>query len=237
MKVCGRLCGIGIGPGDSELITLKGVKLLGCAKHLVVPKSRLSSNSLAFEIVKPHLNPSAKVHEVIFPMTSQAEAQRAGWAKAASEVFAILSSGEDVCFPTLGDPFLYSTYIYLVRVLREMEPDLSVITIPGVNSFSAASAKAEFSLGEGGQTVTIVPATGSLSELRGALAKGGTTVIMKIGGRLSSVIELLEEFGAMEASVFFSHLGMENEMVETDLNRLKDRGQETGYLSIILTKT
>lgn len=233
----GTLFGIGIGPGDPDLITLRGVRLLSSCHHVVVPKAAEAAESVALRIIRSHLNPAAEVHELVFPMTTQQDRLTARWRESAAYVQSILSRGEDVCFPTLGDTFLYSTYIYLVRALRSLEPELRIVTIPGVTAFSAVAAVTEFPVGEGKRSVTIIPTADDLTDLREALERPGTVVIMKVGKRLEAVLDLLEEHNIMESSVFAAHVGMPNEHVETDLRQLRGRGERTGYLSIILTVT
>jgi precorrin-2/cobalt-factor-2 C20-methyltransferase len=230
----GTLYGIGIGPGDPELITLKGARLIGGCRNLFVPKARTASESVALAIARPLVGPEAKIEELIFPMTADREELTAKWDEAAARVAEILAAGEDACFLTLGDPLLYSTYIYLVRALRKRLPDLKAVTIPGITAFGAAAARAEFPVGEGREPVTIVPAADDLTAVRRALAAGGTVVLMKIGKRLPEVLDLLDAEGLLDASVFVSHATMERERIETDLRRLKAEGPEAGYLSIIL---
>lgn len=233
----GTLFGIGIGPGDPDLVTVKGAALLSRCRHVVVPKASRSAESVALSIIRKHLNPGAKIHEVVFPMVTRKETLEVRWRESAERVADILATGEDVCFPTLGDAFLYSTYIYLVRSLLQIHPDTPIVTVPGVTAFSAAAAATGFPVGEGTQPVTIIPAADDLSELREALNSGGTVVIMKVGKRLPAVLDLLEEHDALEGSVFAAHVGMENEHVETDLRKLRGAGEEAGYLSIILARS
>jgi precorrin-2/cobalt-factor-2 C20-methyltransferase len=235
--MAGTLYGIGIGPGDPDLITVKGVQCLSRCRHVLVPKASESAESTALRIVRKYLNPGAEIHETVFPMTTRQERLAPRWHEAASFVASLLSQGEDVCFPTLGDPFLYSTYIYLVRALRNIQPEARIVTIPGVTAFSAAAAAAEFAVGEGKQSVTIIPTADDLAALRDALGRPGTVVIMKIGKRLEAVLDALEEHEAMEPGVFAAHVGMAEEYLEKDLRKLRGCGKETGYLSIILTKT
>ena len=118
----GTLYGIGIGPGDPELITLKGARLIGGCRNLFVPKARTASESVALTIARPLVGPEAKIEELLFPMTADREELSTKWDEAAARVAAILAAGEDACFLTLGDPLLYSTYIYLLRALRKTAP-------------------------------------------------------------------------------------------------------------------
>ncbi len=230
----GTLYGIGIGPGDPELITLKGARLIGGCRNLFVPKARTASESVALTIARPLVGPEAKIEELLFPMTADREELSTKWDEAASRVAAILAAGEDACFLTLGDPLLYSTYIYLLRALRKTLPDLTAVTVPGITAFGAAAALAGFPVGEGREPVTICPAADDLTAVRRALSQGGTVVLMKIGKRLPEVLDLLDAEGLLDKSVFVSRATMEGERIETDLRRLKADEPEAGYLSIIL---
>jgi precorrin-2/cobalt-factor-2 C20-methyltransferase len=230
----GTLYGIGIGPGDPELITLKGARLIGACQHLFVPKARTAAESVALAIARPLVGPEARIEELLFPMTADRGELAEKWDAAAGRVAAVLESGEDACFLTLGDPLLYSTYIYLVRALRKRLADLDIITVPGIMAFGAAAALTAFPVGEGREPVTIVPAADDLAAVRRALAAGGTIVLMKIGKRLPEVLDLLESGGLLGKSVFVSRATMADQRIETDLRRLKAEGPEAGYLSIIL---
>ncbi len=233
MKI-GTLYGIGVGPGDPELITVKGARLLGQCQHVFVPKPRTAADSVALSVAGIYLNPSSQVHELIFPMTSdQADLSR-HWTASAGEIASVLKNGEDACFLTLGDPLLYSTYIYLLRELKALWPGAGVVTVPGVTAFSAAAALSGFPVGERKETVTIIPTADDLGNVQRALSGGGTVILMKIGRRLREVLNLLEEAKVIDRSVFVSHAGMENERVETDLRLLRAEDPQAGYLSIIL---
>jgi precorrin-2/cobalt-factor-2 C20-methyltransferase len=230
----GTLYGIGIGPGDPELITLKAARLISTSKNIFVPKARTAAESVALDIARPLVGTGAKIEELLFPMTADPQELAKRWREAASRVAGVLQTGEDACFLTLGDPLLYSTYIYLLRALRQLLPDLASVTVPGITAFGAAAALTDFPVGQGRQPVTIVPAADDLAAVRQALAAGGTVVLMKIGKRLAEVIDLLEREGLLGAAVFVSHATMAQQRIETDLRRLKAEGPEAGYLSIIL---
>lgn len=231
----GTLYGIGVGPGDPDLITLKGARIIGQSSHVFVPKARKGAESVALSIARRHVSSSASIHEVHFPMTTDRTELLAKWDESAHAVAEVLESGSDACFLTLGDTFLYSTYTYLLRALRRRIPDVRVVTIPGITAFSAAAAQAEFPVGEGKEIVTIVPTADDLDSVRQALQVGGTVVLMKVGKRLPQILALLEMADAIDRSAFVSHVGMENERIETDLNKLRSSDEDKlGYLSTIL---
>lgn len=230
----GTLYGIGVGPGDPELLTVKAARLLGRCRHVVVPRSRQAADSVALDIARPHLRPDAQVHEMVFPMSSDAELLRRSWQAAARQVLDVLQTGEDCCFLTLGDALLYSTYIYLLRELRALAADVKVQTIPGITAFSAAAALASFPIGEAKGLVTIVPAADDMTQLQQALDRGGTVVLMKIGKRLTAILDELESRGLLGSGVFVSRATMPDQHIETDLSKLRGAPEDFGYLSILI---
>jgi precorrin-2/cobalt-factor-2 C20-methyltransferase len=230
----GTLYGIGVGPGDPEWLTVKAVRLLSACRHVCVPKPRDAAESVALEIARPHLRADAVIHQTTFLMTSDPALLRQSHRRAAEEVLAVLSTGEDCCFLTLGDALLYSTYIYLLRELRELCPAVHIETVPGITAFSAAAALTNFPIGEGKQPVTIVPASDDFAALRRALDGGGTVVLMKVGARLQQVLDELAGRGLTGRAVFVSHAGMAQQRIETDLTKLRDVPEQVGYLSIMI---
>lgn len=230
----GAFYGIGIGPGDPELITLKGVRILSQCRRVFVPKARTAADSVALRIAGQHLRADAEVIELVFPMTQDRAELSERWEESARQVAAALKTGEDACFLTLGDSLLYSTYIYLLRALKNHVPDLRVVTVPGVTAFSAAAALTHFPIGERKEPVTIVPAADDVAAVERAIETGGTVVLMKVGKRLGSIVDLLERVGVIDRAVFIARAGQKGERIETDLRKLRGEGPETGYLSIIL---
>jgi len=218
-------------------MTFKGVKVLGKCPHVFVPKARQDAESLALNIARKHVNPEAKIHEILFPMTTDKKELEERWEESARQIAEVLETGSDACFLTLGDAFLYSTYIYMLRALRRRLPEADVVTIPGITAFSAAAAVSEFPVGEAKEPVTIVPTADDLDEVKRAIRSGGTVVLMKIGKRLDRILEVLESEGAIGRSVFVSHVGLENQRVVKDLNMLKGGDTDRGYLSVILVRS
>jgi precorrin-2/cobalt-factor-2 C20-methyltransferase len=230
----GTLYGIGVGPGDPEWITVKGARVLAQCRRIFVPKSKEERDSAALQIAQSYISAEAQVRELSFPMITDPHKLALHWDEAARQMAEVLEKGEDCCFLTLGDLFLYSTYIYLLRALRKMIPDLDVVSIPGINAFSAAAALTEFPVGEAKEQVTIIPTADDLGAVKNALAQGGTVVLMKIGKRLESILDILEEEGLLDRAVFVGRAGQVGQRIETDLRRLRTNEPTTGYLSIIL---
>jgi len=230
----GTFYGIGTGPGDSGWMTVNGAAILARCPHVFAPKARIKSESLALSIAQPYIGAATTVHEQIFPMTKDAEELDARWRESAAEVAAVLEQGEDACFLTIGDPMLYSTYIYLLRALRERLPDVVVETVPGVTSFCAAASLTNFTLGERKEPLTIIPAADDLGAVERALSSEGTVVLMKIGGRLPEILKLLDAHNVIDQSVLIARAGQPEQRIITDLRDLSPDDADVGYLSVIL---
>ena len=232
----GTLYGLGVGPGDPEWIPVKAVRILAACRHVFVPKARGEGESVALDIARCYLRPDAVVQELTFPMSKDHGVLAECWRQAAEEVCRCLQQGEDAAFLTLGDPLLYSTYIYLLRAVRELQPEISAVTVPGITAFSAAAALANFPVGQGKQLVTIVPASDDLQQFADALDRGGTVVLMKIGDRLPNALDVLRARGLLPRAVFVSRAGMPQQRVETDLTKLQELEPKAGYLSILIVQ-
>src|SRR5512139_4020287 len=102
----GTLHGIGVGPGDPELITMKGARLLRSCRHIFVPKARTAADSVALSIANKYLPAQSEIHELVFPMTSDRVELSRRWRASSREIAGVLAGGEDACFLTLGDPLL-----------------------------------------------------------------------------------------------------------------------------------
>jgi precorrin-2/cobalt-factor-2 C20-methyltransferase len=233
----GTFYGIGVGPGDPELLTVKAARILGQCPHVVVPKAKADGDSLALEIAHSYVHGGAEIHELVFPMTTDKAELSRSWRESARKIAALLETGADVCFLTLGDALVYSTYIYLLRELKLVLPGVHAITVPGITSFSAVAALTHFPLGEGKEPITVIPAADDLTAVREALKNAGTVVLMKIGKRLGDILDLLEAQGVIGEAVFVQRAGQLTQRIELDLRQLRGREAEAGYLSVILVHT
>jgi precorrin-2/cobalt-factor-2 C20-methyltransferase len=230
----GVLYGISLGPGDPDLITIKGAAILSACRHVFVPRGREGSENAVLALARSHLHPEAEVQEIIFPTSVDRCEVEAAWAESAPAMIELLEKGEDVALVTRGNMLFYSNYARLLRVLRRHIPDLKVITIPGITPFVAASALVNFPLGRAKEPITILPGAEDLEELRRALSAGNTLIIMNVGRRLGGILDVLEAAGAIGRSVFVSQAGMEDQLIETDLRKLRGHDTEVQHLSTIL---
>jgi precorrin-2/cobalt-factor-2 C20-methyltransferase len=230
----GTFFGVSVGPGDPELITLKGKRILEHANYVFVPKARIKADSIALSIVERHISRFAKIQEIVFPMVTDSVSLKAHWRNAAGSVVKVLTAGKDAVFITIGDALFYSTHIYLARALKEALPGLQTVTVPGVTAFSAAAALTSFPVGEGKHPVLIVPMSDDMDAVDRALAFSGTVVLMKVGKRLEEIVRLLLKHGLADQSVFVARAGLNGERIEADLVRLKNEDPQVGYLSTII---
>lgn len=230
----GRFYGIGVGPGDPELLTLKGHRLLTQAAVLCYPETAAERGSIALSIVSQLVQGEKEHLPLAFPMTRNRESLEAAWREAAGRVLTRVHQGQDVAFITLGDPAFYSTYGYLVRRLREMDPEVQVETVPGVTAFSAGAAALNLALGEGKEKVAIVPSVEDPAALPEILRTFEGVILMKVHRNFSRVVDLITEEGRKGDAFFVSRLGHPGGFIEGDLDRL--RGQELDYLSMIILR-
>lgn len=229
----GKLYGVGVGPGNPEWLTLQAVRVLQSCQVIFAPRARIKKESLALEIVKPHLIADAVIRELTFPMSKSARVLDEAWNEAADAVEKELRAGNDVGFITIGDCMLYSTYIYLKRALEQRIPDLCSENIPGIPAFVAAASLADIPLGEGRQPLVIVPASGDLSRVEWALESGGTVVVMKVGEKLPVLRELLQNHKVNNKAILASRVGLcDQHIVSLEADNRIDT--ETAYLSLAL---
>lgn len=230
---------IGVGPGDPELLTLKGARALGKAGCICVPRGKEKGGSLALSIVRQAIDLGEKeIIEAYFPMrhvrgTAHGEELEARWNETVLAVLERLGRGIDTAFITLGDPTLYSTFFYLCDRLLEASPELAIEIIPGVSSINAAAARARLPLGLGDERIAILPAP-SAADLRTALGAFDTVVIMKARKVFPTVVAVLAETDLSGKAVYVSRLGMADERVSRDLASVAVR--DLDYFSLVIVR-
>jgi precorrin-2/cobalt-factor-2 C20-methyltransferase len=230
-----RLFAVGVGPGDPELLTLKAVRILGAADVIVAPTGSAEAASYALGIVAEHLDRNRQlVLERVFPMSRDEQELQPHWEATASEVAGHIRVGRTVAFITIGDPLLYSTFLYLLRILRERYADIAVEVVPGITSVSAAAAAAGLPLGMAAERLAILPATHEAAGLRQTLCDFDCVVLMKVSRVFDQVYALLVELGLEQQAVFVRRVGSPAEEVVTDLATLV--GKQLDYLSLLIVR-
>lgn len=232
--MAGKFYGVGVGPGDPELMTLKAKRILDRADIICAPKSKEGTESIALSIVDEVVSTEGKIEDLIFPMTHDQERLDKFWNEAVDEIQAKLKTGHKVAFITLGDPLLYSTYIYVLERLKNRSLAVEIETVPGVNSFSACAAAMNQPLAEKNETLSIIPATYDYDNLDEILATFDNTVLMKVARNFDEVVAKLEKLDMKENSFYASKCGRSEELLTEDLDDLV--GDELDYLSLIIAK-
>ncbi len=226
----GKLYGLGVGPGDPELMTLKAVRLIRECGVIAVPASGRETNA-ALEIARgavPEIE-TKELLEVSMPMIRDESMLKESHDKAAEAVIAELEKGKDVAFLTLGDPSIYSTYIYVHDRVRTKGYKTEIV--PGIPSFCAVAARLNEGLTEASEALHIIPA--SYEGLEEALALKGTRVLMKSGKSIGKVKALLQNTEKTPDVKMVERCGMQGERV---FERLEDLDEEAGYFSVLVVK-
>ncbi len=216
----GRLYGVGVGPGDPDLLTLKALKVIQKVPHLFVAASSKNHYSLALDIVRPHLPKDQKVRRLSFPMTYETSRLTQAWEKNAKEVLEALEQGE-AAFLTLGDPTLYSTFGYLVRTLLNWVPELDYEVIPAVSAAQAAAARLKLSLAEGEDRLLLASAAQGAKVVRDLASQVETLVLYKVYRKAPDILAALKECGRLAETRGVSRCGMPQEKI-WDLKELKE---------------
>jgi precorrin-2/cobalt-factor-2 C20-methyltransferase len=223
----GTLYGVGVGPGASDLITLRAAELLRRVPVLALPRSSDFGASMAWKIARPVVGdvPGQERLFLTFPMSKEPERLRPAWDKAFDAIGARLLRGLDVAFATEGDPSLFSSFIYLAAEAPRRWPGVRVEIVPGVSSLAAVPAATGIPLADGQERIAIVPGTYGLGDLEQLLRAFDTVVLMKIGPELPRVLQALERTGLSERAVYVSRATMPEQRIERDLrNVAAERG-------------
>ena len=235
------LIGIGVGPGDVELLTVKAVKAIQNADIIMCPASSEDRPSIAFSVVSPIIDKSKnqKIVKLIFPMTKNKDILEATWKKNAKIMAETVLTGKNVVYLTIGDPYLYSTWIYMHKDLKENYPDMDINVIPGIVSMFTFASKVGVSIAEGAEKVAIIPSCYDLSSVKEIAKNSESMIFLKDGRYFDKVIEVLKESGFPDNSIFAigQDLGTKNEIIrKMTLGEVNDDTLTTKYFSILVVK-
>ncbi|MFJ5150020.1 precorrin-2 C(20)-methyltransferase [Streptomyces sp. NPDC088353] len=215
-----RLIGVGVGPGDPELVTVKGVNALRAADVVVVPVMGASDGTDGGERGRAeatvlHYVPAEKVVRVVFALNERSDRARreAAWDAAGERVAGLLQARGTVAFATIGDPNVYSTFTYLAQTVAALVPGTVVETVPGITAMQDLAARSGAVLTEGTEPLTLVPVTAGASVLKEALNGPGTVVAYKFGRQAREVAEALRDSGRIDDAVWGSALGLPEESI------------------------
>lgn len=230
MNKLGKLYGIGVGPGDPDLLTIKAVKALEKIDILYTPKASKGGNSTAKKIIEGYIREDLLVKERYFPMVNDVETKIKVWDDIAKEIIEDVQSGRNVGLVSLGDPMIYSTYVY---ILERVEEKIDVETIPGISSFNNISSSNNFPLSMDKEAMAIVPSTENIDRIRRILTDFDSVVLMKVYKNFKEILELIFELGLKENAILVSNSSMDSEQVYIDLDYVYEL-DAIGYFSTII---
>lgn len=229
----GIFYGVGVGPGDPELLTLKAIQTIKNADVIIAPKTEKKEDSVALTIAQPYIKVDAYVAMLVFPMVFDAKTLSEAWLENKNTILGYLQAGKKVVFLTLGDAMFYSTYIYVFELLQGC--GFPIVTIPGITAFAAIGSQLGYPLVEGNDTLTIIPATMDEAKMDKVLAVADNVVMMKVYKNFPQIREQLKLHGLAENAVMISRCGLDDEQVLRNLQQV-DEAYKPNYLSTILAR-
>ena len=229
--MAGKLYGIGVGPGDPELMTLKAKRLIEECDIVAVPVKKEGEESVALNIARGAASvPEEKVRRILFTMNKD-KAKREECRQAAAEaIMEYLDAGQSVAMPVLGDVGIYSTYSYVHKKLIQAGYEVQMIS--GIPSFCAGASKANISIVEGNEGFGVIPSLKGIDQVKKAMGVFDNLVIMKVGSHVKEVYDILKAEGKEDNAIIISNVGMEGEYVGP---LLPDR--EYGYFTTMIIKS
>jgi precorrin-2/cobalt-factor-2 C20-methyltransferase len=230
----GTLFGIGVGPGDPDLITMKAVKILKQVDLVFAAASTKNNHSLAVNIAREHIPASAAVKMLRFPMTRDKNEPHKAWKEHARPIITDLEKGRNVAFLTLGDSMTYSTYGYILKYVQKLAPHLEAQTVPGITSYQAAAARLNTPLVEGEESLMIVSGVKGGNRLRELRGKPENIVFLKAYRNVTDIKAAIDESGKYPSCVGVKSCGHPDEEIIKDIEELSRRDPD--YWTLILTK-
>ena len=223
---------VGTGPGDSELLTLKAVKILKQVKWVFVLESP-GERSRALEISEPYIE-AGNIVKNPYPTGKDSEARNAFWEELVADIKQKLLREEDVAFLTGGDPQIFSAGQSIQRRLKRDIPESHIKTIPGVTSYSAAAALANLPLLQNDEKMAVIQVKSEIDSFRDILRTFESVVFLGVADRLEELIDILDEEDLLAHSFFAAKAGLPDQFTTFDLKSLQ--GQKKRYRSLIIVK-
>ena len=231
MKTTGKLFGVGVGPGDPELLTIKAVRVIKEADIIFTAASTKNRYSLAVEIATPYISPSTRIEKLSFPMTKDEKEVETAWVHNAKQIAEQLKKGKNAVFLTLGDPTTYSTFGYILKKMECIMPQADIETIPGITSFHAASARLNKILVEGEESLLITSGAFGGEQIRKNSGVENVAIV-KAYKNIKDINSALKETGFDNKAVAVSKCGRENEQIIKNIHELETK--EPDYWTLIL---
>jgi len=231
----GVLVGVGVGPGDPELVTVKAVNLLAKADVVFVPVADSGETGRAEQTVL-HYAEAGRVERVVFALHERehGRARERVWDVAAAQVAAWFAAhpGGTAAFATIGDPCVYSTFTYLAASVRDVLGSLDIALIPGITAMQDLAARSGIPLVEGRESLALFPMTAGADRFREALETFDAVVAYKFGRMLPETLRVLRETGRLVGAIYGAGLGLAAQDVRPASEL--DPGEHGPYLSTLI---
>ncbi|WP_066368873.1 precorrin-2 C(20)-methyltransferase [Neobacillus fumarioli] len=230
----GTLFGLGIGPGDPELITVKAFRKLKESPVIAYPKKQKGSKSYAQRIIDVYFLPNEKeLLGLVFPMTKDQNLLGRKWSETVEKVWEKLQEGKDVAFVTEGDPLLYSTFIHMMRLMQERHPEVPIEVVPGISSINGAASRLGIPLADGDEHVAIVPARDDYETMKKVIEDNDCVIFIKVAKVIDLMLKVLRELDLLHKASVITKVTSDEEIIwrveELD-------GAELEYLTLMVVR-
>lgn len=232
-KKLGKLYGVGVGPGATDLLTLRAVKVLNSVPVLAIPKSSDLVRPFAWRICSPVVEaPDQEKLFLTFPMTKDPTILIPAWDKAFREIGTRLEQGLDVAFITQGDPSVYSSWSYLLDEATERWPGVEIEIVPAVSSITAVPAMLKTPLADGQECFCVLPATYGLDDLARLTKDFDTIVLTKVGRMISPLVTILKQLDLLHTATYVAYGTTDQQRIVRDLDSIKE--ESCDYFSMVV---
>jgi len=222
----GKLYGLGLGPGDPDLMTLRAARLIGAARVIAYP-TLAGGDSFARAIAAGLIAPGTREIAISIPMSVERAPAQAAYDAGAAEIATVLDAGDDVVCLCEGDPFFYGSFMYL---FARLSGRYEVEVVPGVTSLTACAARAGRPLVARNERLTVLPGPLPEDELRARIEGAESVVIMKVGRHLPKLRAVIEALELTAQSAYVERATLPDEKVMP----LADAPAQAPYFSMIL---
>jgi precorrin-2/cobalt-factor-2 C20-methyltransferase len=230
----GTLYGLGVGPGDPELITVKAFRKLKESPVIAYPKKQKGSKSYAQRIIDVYFQPNEKeMLGLVFPMTKDPETLERKWSETVESVWEKLRDGKDVAFVTEGDPLLYSTFIHMMRLMNERHPEVPIEVVPGISSINGAASRLGIPLADGDEHVAIVPARDDYETMKKVIEENDCVIFIKVAKVIDLMLQILRELDLLHKASVVTKVTSDEEII-WKVDELE--GAELEYLTLMVVR-
>lgn len=234
MNQTGTFWGVGVGPGDPELITQKAARVLAEVDWIFCPAEAGQGTGLAARIVAPLGLPAEKIRPCLLCMSRQDGAAQRGYQRAAEAIVAELRQRRSAAWITEGDPLFYSTFPPIAEEVRRLCPEAPIDIVPGISSVQAAAARIGVPLAQLGEAMAVLPAAYGLERLPMFLDACATVALLKVHSMIDPLLEQLGDRSTSIQAFYAEKIGTPEERLVLDLSSL--RGQKLPYFSLVLLR-